>query len=87
MDKVIQNFDVKEVWLSGNTHTSSVFERTIDAILSNDIAYHEPTAGESFVVGSSVIEIVHPKELTNDLNNDSVSMRITYGETAFLFYW
>lgn len=85
MDKVIQNFNVKEAWMSGDTHTSAVFERTIDAVLANDIAYHEPKAGETFLVGSSVIEVIHPKELTGDLNNDSISMRITYGDISFLF--
>lgn len=85
MDKVIQNFDVKEAWMSGDAHTSAVFERTIDAILANDIAYHEPKAGETFLVGSSVIEVIHPNKLSGDLNDGSISMRITYGDISFLF--
>lgn len=85
MDKVIHNFNVKEAWMSGDTHTSAVFERTIDAVLANDIAYHEPKAGETFHVGSSVIEVIHPNELSGDLNDGSISMRITYGDISFLF--
>src|SRR5690606_12928024 len=33
LDKVIEQFPVKEVWLSGDTHTSRTFERAIDAVL------------------------------------------------------
>lgn len=85
LEKVINEFPVKEVWLDGNSHTSNTFERLIDAILESGASYHEPRAGENFTIGSAFIEVIHPKELTGNLNNDSVSMRVAYGDISFLF--
>jgi competence protein ComEC len=85
IDKVIQSLKVKEVWFSGDTHTSKTFERVLDAVLSSDASYHEPRAGETFEIGSSLIEVVNPKSLTGDFHEGSVSMRIIYGDVFFLF--
>src|SRR5690606_12325294 len=49
--EVLRAFPVKEVWLSGDVHTSRTFERAIDAILESDAGYHEPRAGERFQFG------------------------------------
>lgn len=85
IDKVLQTFNVKEVWFSGDTHTSKTFERVIDAVLSSEANYHEPRAGENFQIGSSLIDVINPKTLTGDFHEGSVSMRIVYGDVAFLF--
>jgi competence protein ComEC len=37
---VLDQFTVAEVWLSGDTHTTRTFERTVDAILAAGAAYH-----------------------------------------------
>lgn len=85
MDRVIEAFEVEEVWMSGAEHTTQNFERVLDAILSSEASYHEPRAGEDFTIGSSLVEVVHPEELIGDLNEDSVSVRVVYGEIIFLF--
>ena len=78
-------FPVKEVWLPGHVHTSLTFERCLDAILDSDAGYHEPRAGEAFQVGSARVEVVHPASATGDLNNDSIAVRILYGDVVLLF--
>ncbi|MBO8141159.1 MAG: MBL fold metallo-hydrolase [Firmicutes bacterium] len=82
---VIQRFPVREVWYSGDVHTSLTFERCLDAILASDAAYHEPRAGETFQIGSARLEVVHPAEVTGDYNNGSIGVRIAYGDVVFLF--
>lgn len=85
MDKVLQHFPVQEVWMSGDIHTSQTFERVLDAILDSDADYVEPRRGEQYEIGSARIEVLHPDELTGDLNGGSISLRLQYGEIAFLF--
>lgn len=85
MDKVIEHFDVGEVWLPGNMTSSQVFERLLTAIDQNEIDYYEVRAGEEFEIDQLHIEIVSPKEVTGNLNNDSIVMKLTYGEVSFLF--
>ncbi len=65
--------------------TSRAFRRTVEAIEASGATYREPRAGDASTVGSASIEVVHPKALTGDLNDDSLSVRITFGEIVFLF--
>ena len=83
--QVLETFPVKEVWLSGDTHTTLTFERAIDAILASDAAYHEPRVGEVFQFGSLHIEVLNPDRLTGNFHEGSISVRITFGEVSFVF--
>lgn len=85
MDKILNQFSVDEVWLTGNVTTSKTFERVIDAIEASDAGYYEPRAGETFNLGPLKIDVLHPSSLSGNLNNDSISMKLTYGTTTFLF--
>lgn len=85
MDEVIAQFPVDEVWMSGATHTSKTFERVVDAILDSEATYYEPRAGETFQIGSLRLEVIHPEELPEDLNNGSIVIRAVYGQIVFLF--
>lgn len=85
LDKVIEQFEVEEVWMSGNTTTSDVFTRSLEAIQENEVGYYEPRAGDQFDVGPVAIEIVYPVELTGNANADSISMMVSYGEIDFMF--
>ena len=83
--QVLATFPVKEVWLSGDTHTTRTFERALDAILASDAAYHEPRAGELFRFGSLHAEVLNPDHLTGDFHEGSVSIRAVFGDIAFIF--
>lgn len=83
--QVLESFPVQEVWMCGNSSNSLTFSRTVDAIVESGAGYHEPRAGESYRIGSSHIQVLHPTELTSNLNDSSVSVRITFGEVAFVF--
>lgn len=85
LDRIIERFDVGEVWMSGNGSTSDTFIRVLEAIDAADIPYEEPAAGDAFDIGPLGIEVLHPDELTGDTNEESLVMRMTYGEVVFLF--
>ena len=44
-----------------------------------------PIAGESFPLGSSVVQILGPVQTYDSMNDMSIVVRIVYGETSFLF--
>ncbi|MBO1911008.1 MBL fold metallo-hydrolase, partial [Microvirga sp. 3-52] len=85
LDKIIDAFNVHEVWMNGQSAESDVFLRALDAIEVNGVDYYEPEVGEVFDVGPLEITILHPSSLTGSTNNNSLSMRMTYGDVAFLF--
>ncbi|RPF55862.1 MBL fold metallo-hydrolase [Aquisalibacillus elongatus] len=85
MDQVVNQFEVDEVWLTGNSASSQTFERVLTAIETSDTDYHEPRAGEEYEIGSLEVDVYHPASLTGDKNDDSISAKMTYGETSFFF--
>ena len=83
--QVLQRFPVAEVWLPGTLTTTRTFERALDAILASNAAYHEPRAGEVFHLGSARLEVLNPAQVTQDINGDSIAVRVVFGEIAILF--
>lgn len=85
MAQVLGRFPVEEVWMSGDLHTTRTFERTLDAILESGAAYHEPRAGETVQFGDLTVGVLHPEEVTGQLNDGSIVLRLEFGDTVFLF--
>lgn len=85
LEDVLNTFDVGEVWMTGNTANSNVYEGAAEAILASDAEYDEPEAGDVFDIGELAVQILHPSTLTGGLNEDSLSVHFAYGDTAFLF--
>jgi len=80
-DRVMEAFPVDEVWWSGSTATSQTFARAVAALEASSARYEEPRAGAVTTVGPLGIEILHPGagDSLRDLNDASISLRITYG--------
>jgi competence protein ComEC len=85
LDKVLNTFDVGEVWLSGNTSTSQTFQKLLHAIESTNVDYYEPRMGDEFEIGPLKIDVLYPKTITEHDNDESISLKLTYGEVRFIF--
>ncbi|WP_342505728.1 MBL fold metallo-hydrolase [Sporosarcina sp. FSL K6-2383] len=85
LEKIIEGFSVTEVWMNGETATSQVFANSLEAIEKRSIDYYEPEVGDVFDIGPLEITILHPDSLTGNTNNNSLAMRLQYGEISFLF--
>jgi competence ComEA-like helix-hairpin-helix protein len=83
--EVLGAFPVREVWMSGDTNTTKTFEDAIDAVTASGAGYHEPRAGEIYQIGSARIEVLNPEHLTGEPNEGSVSIRLIFGQMAFMF--
>ena len=83
--QILANYNVNEVWMSGELHTTRTFERALDAILNSEAMYREPKAGETYTIGSAIVEVVHPSTLNGDFNNGSIVVRISFSDVSFLF--
>lgn len=85
LDKIIETFNVTEVWMNGETANSLVFAKSLEAIEKHEADYYEPEVGEIFDIGPLQIEILHPKSLSSNTNNNSLVMRMQYEDVSFLF--
>lgn len=85
LDKIIQTFDVGEVWMNGEVANSDIFNKALAAIEESGVDYYEPELGEVFDIGPVEVAIIHPTDLSGGLNDNSLSMRLQYGDISFLF--
>ena len=83
--QVIGEFEVGEVWMSGNTSGSNTFLNVLQAIEASGSDYVEPRSGDVFDMGSMQIEVLYPDEITGAANEESVSLKMTYGDVRFVF--
>lgn len=85
IDQVIEQFPVEEVWMTGNEATSQIFLEVMQLIDEKGIGYDEPRSGDTYKIGDLKMDILSPENLTGNLNNDSIVMKLTYGKVSFLF--
>jgi competence protein ComEC len=84
--EVLEAFPVDKVATNGQEHTSLTFERFIDAIASSGAVYLEPKRGDTLVVGGLSFQVLNPDRTSAfDMNNQSLVLRLVFGNVAFLF--
>lgn len=85
-DLVLEYFQVDEVWMNGMDSASQVYSEVLDAVLESTANYVEPKRGDSKVVGSFTIDVLHPlKDQTQSNQNDeSIATRISLGAMSVM---
>lgn len=84
LDKVLNTFNVGEIWLSGNTNPSQTFQKLLSTIDSKELDYSEPRMGDQFEIGPLKIDVLYPKTISEHDNEESLSLKLTYGDVKFI---
>ena len=82
---VLTMFDVKKVFLNGETSSSLFFERFTDALIEKEITPHIPDINKEYTVGPFIIEFISPAEDFGDTNNNSLVCTVKYKDIKALF--
>lgn len=78
--------EVKNVLAPKTEAETAAYQNFKDKTAVQGLTIQHPAAGDSFMLGSGNIQVVGPvTENTDDLNNTSIVMKLTYGSTSFLF--
>lgn len=85
LDAVINNFDVDAVYMPKIMHTSKTFEDVLDAISNKGLKIKAPNPGDTFYFNGLEVEVHGPQQEYSDFNNNSIVLKVTAGETKFLF--
>jgi beta-lactamase superfamily II metal-dependent hydrolase len=84
LDKVIQSINVGEVWMSGNESSSQTFQQAVEAVLSSDADYDEPRAGDQYDIGPMAMQVLHPDDISDKVNEESIAILFTFGNIKIL---
>jgi competence protein ComEC len=83
--QVLQSFPVAKVVTGGQSHTTSVYEHFLDGIAAAHAEYVEVKRGDVIALGGINFQVLNPLNNNNpDLNENSVVIQFTYGQTTFL---
>lgn len=85
LDDIINNFEVKEIYLPEVITTTKTFEDVITAIENNNLDITIPEKGDKFTLGEANFEIIFPGIDSGDLNEASIITKMTYGKLSYLF--
>jgi competence protein ComEC len=84
---VLQLYKVESVWTTAATNTTAAYQAYLSALRNSGASTVTVSCGYTKVFDSPglKLEVLHPCSLSGDLNNDSLVLRLTYGEVTFLF--
>ena len=83
---VLDAFDVVNVIMTDSPTTISTYKKVLQKIDEKDCGVIFAEAGKEYSLGEAKITILGPvSDYSDDLNNTSIVLRLTYGRTAFMF--
>ncbi len=89
MPKVIEEFQINKLLIPELKEevipTSTTYEKLLLAIKNKNIAPESPIPGTSFNIGGLIFEVLAPNKQYDDVNNNSIVVKMTFKNTSFLF--
>lgn len=84
---VIEHFEVGEIYLPKVAHTTTTYQKLLQTIQDKGLKVHTAKKGVLVCQGDGYkAEVLSPqKESYEDVNNTSIVLKLTVGDTAFLF--
>jgi len=83
---VLGTFPTARVVTNGEMHTTATYENFLDAIATSRAEYIEVSTGNTLSLGSLTLNVLSPNRIVgDDLNRNSIVLRMTFGTTTFLF--
>lgn len=84
LSDVIQAIDSDVIMLPGISHTTKTYEKLLTAIEQTNHNITVPSVGEIYSLGDTSFTILGPVSTYNDINNNSISIRLAHGENSFI---
>lgn len=81
----LKAFDVKNVIGSNYRHNNSAYTSFMKAVKREGLEVQYLEVGTEILFGDAVITILSPKEISDDSNANSVAIKLSYGESDFIF--
>ena len=85
MDDIINSFVVDNYYMPDKISTTKTFEDVLDALESKGLNYEVPNIGDEFYLGDASLKVIYSGDDTNDANDSSIILKMTYGSNSFLF--
>lgn len=85
LDAVVESFDVDTIFTSPYAGDAASYLRFVETVENAQLTLEVPDQGVQYRLGDARFEFIGPLEDHNNVNDDSLVMRLTYGDTSLLF--
>ena len=87
MSAVLNGFTVKQFIDSGYPHTTSTYENMLNLVDERNIPFRTVANGDTIAFDPAItVQVLNPqKTFTDDINQNSVVLKMTYGRISYLF--
>ena len=85
LDAVVESFDVDTIFTSPYAGDAASYLRFVETVENAQLTLEVADQGVQYRLGDARFEFIGPLEDHNNVNDDSLVMRLTYGDTSFLF--
>lgn len=82
---VLSVFDAEAVYAPVTDYTSKVFANFVEKTQDQGLSVTVPAPGDQFAVGSATVTVLGPVKDYEETNNTSIVLKLSYGESDFLF--
>lgn len=88
LDVIIYKFDCNHVYMPDCSKDTKTYEDVIASAKEKAYEITSPVAGDIFLLGEAQVMVLSPESTIDygqDANNNSIAVKVTYGENSFLF--
>lgn len=82
---LLKTVTAETVYCPVTEYDTKTFRNVVSAANAQGLELTVPVVGEVFTVGSAQVQVIGPVKEYDDANDTSIVLRLTYGETSFLF--
>ncbi len=84
LDDVINSFNVTNVIMPNVAATTKTYESLLTAVKNSNANVIEPVVGNTYNLGNSAFTILAPTSYSDELNNNSVGIKLEYGAESIV---
>ena len=85
LDNIIKSFTIKHLMMPDVTTNTKTFEEVLDAAEKKELQIEIPEIDSTFMMGDLKFTVIHTGTNEEDLNSDSIVLRMDYKNNSYLF--
>jgi len=86
MEEIVRQMEIGQILMPNVQHDTRTFERLMDAIYEQGLTVRTPRPGERIAIGGAEVTILSSARPSGtNINNDSIIMKVRFGEHSFIF--
>lgn len=85
LDYVINSFNIGNVFMPKKLSTTNTFKDVITSIKNKNLKISSPQVGNNYELGQCKFTILNPNKEYENINDNSIVIKLTHGEKSFLF--